>query len=258
MLKGFTEALENPMLIALMSDIHANREAFEAVLAAVGETPAARIVILGDIVGYGADPGWCLTRVRSLMADGAIAIRGNHDDAAAKSTQSMTTNARIAIEWTREQLDAEARAFLGSLPMQVTDDDRLYVHSEASAPSAWRYVHDPDDAKRHFAVTDAVVSFCGHTHQPALHCISAMGRVTPFTPNAADPIPLLSQRRWLAVLGSVGQPRDGNPASAWALYDTQTRELSFQRTAYDIEKAAAKVRAAGLPEALAARLERGR
>lgn len=245
------------MLIALLSDIHANREAFETCLAAVGDARVDRLVLLGDIVGYGADPEWCLDTARRLIADGAIAVRGNHDDAASKTTQSMTSNARIAIEWTRNRLDADARAFLGSLPMRVDDDDRLYVHSDASAPAAWRYVLDPEDAKRHLSACNAQVSFCGHTHRPALHSLSSMGRVTSFTPTGSEPIPLAAQRQWLAVIGSVGQPRDGNPAAAYGLYDTESRELHFCRVSYDVETAARKVLDAGLPQALATRLLRG-
>lgn len=245
------------MLIAVLSDIHANREAFEACLDAVSQTGAGRLVLLGDIVGYGADPEWCLDRARRLIADGAIAVRGNHDDAAAKSTQSMNSNARIAIEWTRNQLDTEARAFLGSLPMRVEEDDRLYVHADASAPASWHYVLDSDDARTHIMACTATVSFCGHTHQPALYSASAAGKVTGFSPNAAEAIPLPAQRQWLAVMGSVGQPRDGNPAAAYGLYDTDTRELRFCRVPYDVDAAARKVLAAGLPEALATRLYRG-
>ena len=245
------------VLIALLSDIHANREAFEACLDAVASHGADRIVLLGDIVGYGADPEWCLDKARRLIEDGAVAVRGNHDDAAAKATQSMTSNARIAIEWTRNRLDSDARAFLGALRMRVDDEDRLYVHSEASAPASWRYVLDTEDAKRHLAACGAQVSFCGHTHRPALHCLSTMGRVTSFTPDAAESIPLAAQRQWLAVMGAVGQPRDGNPAAAYGLYDTGSRELRFCRVPYDIEAAAKKILDAGLPEALATRLYRG-
>lgn len=245
------------MRIAILSDIHANREGFTACLAAVEAAGVDRLVILGDIVGYGADPGWCLDKARELLANGAVVLRGNHDDAVAKPTQSMSLNARLAIEWTRNQLSAEDRSFLGQLPMQVADDDRLYVHASANAPEAWHYMLDADDARGHFLHCDAPVSFCGHTHQPALFSASPAGRITAFTPNAAEPIPLAPQRQWLAVMGSVGQPRDGNPAAAFALYDTESRELRFQRVAYDIETAAAKIRKAGLPEALAERLYAG-
>jgi predicted phosphodiesterase len=245
------------VLIAILSDIHANREAFEACLDAVSRDGADRLVLLGDIVGYGPDPEWCVDKVRHLITDGALVVRGNHDEAASKGPQSMTTNARIAMDWTRKRLDAEARDFLGMLPMRVDDEDRLYVHAEASAPAAWHYVFDSDDARRHLAACQALVSFCGHTHCPALHCLSAMGRVTSFTPSTPEPIQLTRQRQWLAVMGSVGQPRDGNPAAAYGLYETETRELRFCRVAYDNEATASKIIKAGLPVALAARLIEG-
>ena len=245
------------MLIALLSDIHANREAFQACLDAVAQDGADRLVLLGDIVGYGADPEWCVAKLRDLIAAGATALRGNHDDAVLKGGQSMNANARLAIEWTRNQLSAGDRAFLGSLPMQVADGDRLYVHASANAPAAWRYMFDADDARGHFAGCDAAVSFCGHTHQPALFSASGAGKVTGFSPTAAEPIPLASQRQWLAVMGAVGQPRDGNPAAAYGLYDTESRELRFCRVPYDLDAAARKIIAAGLPEALATRLYQG-
>lgn len=243
------------MRIALLSDIHANREAFEAVLGTVLE--ADRIVILGDIVGYGADPGWCVETVRSLLERGARVVRGNHDQAACDAQSNMTTSARTAIAWTREQLSPSQKDFLSSLPVSEVEEDRLYVHSEGSAPSRWHYVTDVDDAEAHFAATRARISFCGHTHQPALYCKPPQGRITRFVPNSATGVPLLQQRRWLAVMGSVGQPRDGNPQAAFGLYDTSRRELSYRRIAYDVDTAQQKIRAAGLPDMLATRLARG-
>lgn len=243
------------MLIAFMSDIHANREAFEACLAAA--SGADRLVILGDIVGYGADPGWCADKARELQESGATVIRGNHDQAACETHCDMNSNARIAIEWTRGELSGEQKAFLLSLPLSASDEDRLYVHAEGSAPQRWNYVSDTSDAEAHFAGTSARVSFCGHIHVPALYCQPSLGKVTKFTPNSDTYIPLLVQRRWLAVMGAVGQPRDGNSAAAFAIYDTDRRELQFRRAAYDIETAQQKIRAAGLPDGLAARLSRG-
>jgi diadenosine tetraphosphatase ApaH/serine/threonine PP2A family protein phosphatase len=118
-------------------------------------------------------------------------------------------------------------------------------------------VLDSDDARTHLMSCDAAVSFCGHTHQPALFSASAAGKVTGFSPDTAEAIPLAAQRQWLAVMGAVGQPRDGNPAAAYGLYDTVSRKLRFCRVHYDVDAAARKVLAAGLPEALAARLHRG-
>lgn len=244
------------MLLAILSDIHANREAFEAVLAAA--EGAERLVLLGDIVGYGADPEWCTERAMALAEAGAIVLRGNHDDAVGNASVSMNPTATVALEWTRRQLGAENRAFLAALPLKARDGDCLFVHADASAPSDWNYVIDASDADQHLSACEARISFCGHVHKPALYCTAPGGKVTHFCPVTATPLPLLPQRRWLAVMGSVGQPRDGNPAAAFALYDTDSAELRYLRVAYDIEAAAAKIRTAGLPASLADRLFRGR
>ena len=246
------------MLLAVLSDVHANREAFEAVLAAAEAAGAQRFVLLGDIVGYGADPEWCAERAMALAEAGAIVLRGNHDDAVGNPSVSMNPTATLALEWTRRQLGGRTRAFLAALPFEAHEDDCLFVHADASAPADWNYVLDASDAGRHLAACKAHVSFCGHVHKPALYCTAPGGRITHFRPVAATPVPLLPQRRWLAVMGAVGQPRDGNPAAAFALYDTGSAELRFLRVAYDVEKAAGKIRAAGLPASLADRLFRGR
>lgn len=246
------------MLLAILSDIHANREAFEAVLAAAEAAGAARFVLLGDIVGYGADPEWCTEQAMALAERGAIVLRGNHDDAVGNPAASMNATATVALEWTRRQLGVQTRAFLAGLPLKAREGDCLFVHADASAPSDWNYVLDASDAGQHLGACEARISFCGHVHRPALYCTAPGGKVTHFCPVAATPVPLLSQRRWLAVMGAVGQPRDGNPCAAFALYDTGNAELRFLRAAYDVETAAAKIRAAGLPHSLADRLFEGR
>lgn len=246
------------MRIALLSDIHANREAFEACLDAALEEGASRFVLLGDIVGYGPDPGWCVEKAMELVATGAICLRGNHDDAAAGGTVSLNETARLAIDWTKERLDRYHTDFLARLPLMAEEDDRLYVHADGSNPARWHYVTDSESALLHFDATQKRVSFCGHVHQPALYSRLGQGNVTSFKPTSAAPIPLMPQRRWLAVMGSVGQPRDRNPAAAFGLYDEEKRELRFMRAAYDTEATAVKIRAAGLPENLATRLLVGR
>ncbi|WP_416796310.1 metallophosphoesterase family protein [Ciceribacter azotifigens] len=246
------------MRIAILSDIHANRQAFEAVLAAAEAQGAQRFVILGDIVGYGGDPGWCVRKTMELAEKGAVVIRGNHDQAVSDPGVSMNETARTAMEWTRTQLMADEKAYLETLPFDATDECRLYVHADASSPQRFRYVTDAEAAAAHFAACTARVSFCGHVHQPALYALASSGKVTSFSPYTATGIPLLQQRRWLAVMGAVGQPRDGNPSAAFGLYDSEARELEFRRAGYDIEMAAARIRAAGLPESLATRLFRGR
>lgn len=246
------------MRIAILSDIHANREAFEACLEAARAAGAERFVLLGDIVGYGPDPVWCVDKTRELVAAGALCLRGNHDEAAAGGSTSLNETARAVIDWTKERLDPAQTAFLAGLPLTVEEGDRLYVHADGSSPARWHYVMDAESAALHFNATEKRVGFCGHVHLPALYSRSAQGHVTPFTPSSDAPIPLLPQRRWLAVMGSVGQPRDRNPAAAFGLYDVGKKELRYMRAAYDVEATAAKIRAAGLPESLAARLLTGR
>ena len=246
------------MLLALFSDIHANRQAFSACLEAARGRGAQRIVFLGDFVGYGGDPEWTVDTAIRLIADGAVAVRGNHDQAVATMSETMNAQAQVAIEWTRDHLSAPQRRFLAELPLSLQEEDRLYVHSEASAPSRWNYVQSASDAARSLIATPAHVTFCGHIHRPALYSISITAKMTSFVPTSGVPIQLLRGRQWLAVLGSVGQPRDGDPAAAFAMYDTKSREITYCRVPYDVEAAARRIRENGLPAWLADRLFAGR
>jgi len=245
------------MRIALMSDIHANREAFSACLAHAAGAKADRYVFLGDYVGYGADPGWAVDTVMDHVARGAIAIRGNHDEAISAARVQMNAVALAAVEWTRTQLDGRQREFLARLPLTVEEADRLYVHASACAPAAWHYVTDGHEARQSLEAAASRVTFCGHVHVPEIYHLSAAGKLAAFTPAADVAIPLLQQRRWLAVIGAVGQPRDGVPDACYAVLDDVGGTLTYLRVPYDIARAAAKIRAAGLPEMLAARLEEG-
>jgi diadenosine tetraphosphatase ApaH/serine/threonine PP2A family protein phosphatase len=246
------------MLIALMADIHANREALLACLSHIRTRGAVTLVFLGDYVGYGADPEFVVDCVAEHVSKGATAIQGNHDRAIFEANAGMNEAARVAIEWTRTRLDQGALAFLKGLPLTVSDDDRFYVHADASAPARWNYVLDCEDAALSFSANPARLIFCGHVHVPALYSMSEGGKLTQFHPVAGAAVPLLRHRRWLLSVGSVGQPRDGSPAAAYALFNAATCEMTFERVPYDVETAAAKVRAAGLPEVLAQRLTTGR
>jgi predicted phosphodiesterase len=243
-----------PVLIALFADIHANRQAFSACLAQARDQGAQRIVLLGDYVGYGADPEWAVTTVMELVAQGAIAVLGNHDSAIGQPREQMNLEARIVIEWSRGELGAAERQFLAGLPLMVNDSDRLYVHSEASNPPAWTYVTSTVEASRSLSLNPAQITFCGHVHQPAIYSMSPTAKMTAFTPTTSAAVPLLQGRRWLVVLGSVGQPRDGNPAASYAMLDTDKREITYCRAPYDVEQAAAAIRKKGLPIWLANRL----
>lgn len=249
---------EEKVRLAVFADIHANRQAFSACLEAARARGAGRIVCLGDIVGYGADPEWAVETVMDLVNDGAIAVRGNHDNAIGTPSETMNAEAQAAIEWTRGRLSAPQRRFLAELPLTRQEDDRLYVHSDASHPARWRYVRDTPEAARSLEATDAHITFCGHIHRPALYSMSAAAKMTSFVPTADVAVQLLGGRRWLAVVGSVGQPRDGNPAAAFAMFDTASREITYCRVPYDVETAAGRIRANGLPYWLADRLLEGR
>jgi diadenosine tetraphosphatase ApaH/serine/threonine PP2A family protein phosphatase len=244
--------------LALFADIHANRQAFAACLDAARANGAERFICLGDYVGYGADPEWTVDTVMGLVEQGALAVRGNHDTAVGSSAESMNAEAQAAIEWTRGRLSAPERKFLSELPLTRQEDDRLYVHSDASQPAKWRYVRSTADAGRSLIATDAHITFCGHIHRPALYSMSVTGKMTSFVPISGVKVQLLSGRRWLAVLGSVGQPRDGEAAACFAMFDTVCRELTYCRVPYDVDAAAARIRENGLPPSLADRLFVGR
>ncbi|ABQ37317.1 metallophosphoesterase [Bradyrhizobium sp. BTAi1] len=246
------------MLLAIFTDIHANRQAFAACLEAARARGADRLICLGDIVGYGADPEWSVDTVMEMVAAGGLAVRGNHDNAVSTASETMNAEAQAAMEWTRGRLSAEQRRFLAELPMSVGDEDRLFVHAEASSPPRWRYVQSSADAARSMIATEAQVTFCGHIHRPALYSMSATAKMTSFTPTANMPIQLLRGRQWLAVVGSVGQPRDGDPAASFVTFDTKSRELTYCRVPYDVEAAAQRIRDNGLPPWLAQRLSMGR
>lgn len=246
------------MLIALYSDIHGNMPAFQACLTAAETLGVSRHVVLGDLVGYGPDPATVVERVAAMAEQGAIVLRGNHDEAALGSNTGMNPTAQRAMDWTRGQLQDAHRTFLSTCPMQVTEAGVLYVHADASAPAKWNYVTDSETAATSLNATFERVTFCGHVHVPALYCTSQPGRIVAHRPVTGITNPLLMSRKWLAVLGAVGQPRDGNPAASFATYDTDSSELTYRRAAYDVAAVADKVLAAGLPESLAERLLRGR
>jgi diadenosine tetraphosphatase ApaH/serine/threonine PP2A family protein phosphatase len=249
---------EESVLLAVFSDIHANRQAFSACLDFARAHGAERFICLGDYVGYGADPEWTVETVMNLVENGALAVRGNHDSAVGTSAETMNAEAQAAIEWTRGRLSAAQRRFLAELPLALQEDDRLYVHSEASSPAKWRYVRSTADAGRSLLATAAHVTFCGHIHRPALYSMSVTGKMTSFVPTSGVTVQLLQGRRWLTVLGSVGQPRDGDPAASFAMFDTNSREITYCRVPYDVDTAAKRIRENGLPIWLADRLSVGR
>lgn len=258
------------MKLALLSDIHANLHAFQACLAHAQAQGAQRIAILGDSVGYGPEPAAVVARLQLLAAQGALVLQGNHDLAAVQPPAEPAPGApapppsaeSLSAAWTRQQLDPAARAFLAALPLTARTGSCLLVHASADAPQRWHYVTDERSANASLdaacADPDVRYVFGGHVHLQRLFYRGASHGLMRFDPRPGVPIPVPTHRRWLATVGSVGQPRDGDPRAMYALFDAATAQLCFHRVAYDHLAVAAAVRAAGQPEFFASRLELGR
>lgn len=247
------------MKLALLADIHSNLEAFDACMEHAQRQGAERHVFIGDLVGYNADPVAIVERIAVLVRDhNALAVLGNHDEAAVMGlTQVMNDDAAAAINWTRKQLRPEHIAFLSGLPLTQRQDNMLFVHASAAAPERWSYIHDGQRAALSMEAGKASYVFSGHVHDPVLYYLGLDGRPQAFPPAPGMPIPVTHQRSWLAIVGSCGQPRDGNAAASYVLMDTAREMLTYFRVPYDHAAAARKVRDAGLPEVLALRLENG-
>jgi diadenosine tetraphosphatase ApaH/serine/threonine PP2A family protein phosphatase len=243
------------MKLALVADLHANREAVAAVLSHAEAEQVERYAFLGDFVGYGADPAWVVDVVRDHVDRGAVVVQGNHDAAVASGPlPTMIPEARVVVEWTRERLDAAQLAFLGALPLSRVEGEVLFVHANAWAPGDWGYLLTRGEAMRSLQATDRRFTFCGHVHVPMLYHLSGTGKAGDFLPSPGVAIPLSAHRQWLAIPGSAGQPRDGDPSACYAVFDTVGHVLTYHRVPYDHAAAAAKIRAAGLPTNLAERL----
>jgi len=170
---------------------------------------------------------------------------------------TMHPDAAIALEWTREKLSPAQLEFLGNLPITERRGECLFVHASAYQPASWIYIQGRAEAMQSLQATDAHYTFCGHMHEPMLYHMSGTGKAGDFRPEPGIEIPLLPHRQWLVIPGSCGQPRDGNPAACYAVFDDERSALTYHRVPYDVEAAAARIREAGLPERLAARLSEG-
>lgn len=246
------------MKLALLTDIHGNREAFEACMEQAHLHGAEKVALLGDFVGYGADPAWVVDRARELVEAGAIAIKGNHDEGTVRGANpGMVEDARRVVDWTQGQLSTGQLDFLARLPYSHEQFGCLFVHANAFAPQEWEYVTTRSDAVRSMQATAARYTFAGHVHEPRLYHLAGTGKISEFTPTPGVAVPVPVHRQWFALPGSVGQPRDRNPAACWALFDLARATLTFHRVPYDHEATAAKIRAAGLPARFAERLKEG-
>ncbi|MGH2831786.1 MAG: metallophosphoesterase family protein [Solirubrobacteraceae bacterium] len=242
------------MKVAVISDIHANRQAFEAVLEEIAASDAAELWCLGDLVGYGADPDACVALARNHAA---VCLAGNHDMAVTGEIpmDEFSRGASLAAQWTQEVISAENLQFLSGLRPQGQEGPVGLYHASPRDP-VWEYVLSALLAELCLDSQDQRIGLIGHSHV-ALAFVREQGELATGEPRRAGTELDISSGEWLLNPGSVGQPRDGDPRAAWLLLDLDGQSVSFRRTEYDVTGAAAAIRAARLPDSLAERLEYG-
>lgn len=242
------------MRYLILSDIHSNLEALTAVLADAGDERIDEVICLGDFVGYGANPAECVDMIRSLPS--VEAVLGNHDAAVIDVTQRELFNpvARAGIIHSEAKLQESHRKYLNELPLVLDSKPGFVaVHASPYKPEAWVYVVEPLEAADAFHAMTSPLAFIGHTHFPAVYTNDGLAR--SFSP--VDDIVVDEKQKTMINVGSVGQPRDGDPRAAYVIYDDDAKSVRIRRVDYDIDAAAAKILEAGLPQMLAERLYRG-
>lgn len=240
------------MKYAIFGDIHANLEALEAVMLDAATQDCTDFVCVGDIVGYAANPSECLKLVRDL---GCPVVKGNHDEEAALDTplEGLNPLAKHALEWTRKSLSQEERDWLTALKLVRQVRDFTIVHATLDTPGNWGYVTNKFDAMASFSYQFTPVCFYGHTHTPRIY----MKHLSVEVVTGLETQVLLGRKYFINV-GSVGQPRDGDWRSSYAIYDVENQRIEIRRLEYDIATAQQKIISAGLPEMLAHRLAVGK
>ncbi|HIE05517.1 MAG TPA: metallophosphoesterase [bacterium (Candidatus Stahlbacteria)] len=235
------------MRIGIISDIHSNLEALNKVLAEIAKEGVEEVWCLGDVVGYGADPNECVDLVRDRCR---VCIGGNHDWASIGKTDITYFNpvAKAAVLWTKDELTEANIRFLEQLDLEWKDDRFLLVHATPSAPDKWHYLFDRAEYQKEFDHFKETVCFIGHSHIP--------GFVDDRLKLHYPPLDLDPKSRYIINVGSVGQPRDGDPRASFAIVDNNRIEL--RRVGYDVDKTREKILKAGLPVFLAERLMVGR
>ena len=239
------------MRYAIVSDIHGNLAAFEACLSDAGDVGG--LWCLGDTVGYGPCPNECVRRVRDLATHSVL---GNHDAAAIdrEDLSLFSPTARKSGLWTRRCLEDDVAAYLRSLPLRVEVGDVVLVHATPASPSKWHYLFSATFAQFEFAAFEERICFIGHSHVPAIYENATQG-AQPASSNG--PRALRAGCRYIVNVGSVGQPRDGDPRASYGLYDDERETIEIRRVGYEIAETQRKIREACLPAALAERLAYG-
>jgi predicted phosphodiesterase len=240
------------MKYAIIADIHANLEAFQTVVEDVKKERCTHYACLGDVVGYNANPKECLDIVRSM---GMPCVKGNHDEFCSSDSnlEGFNPAAALAVNWTRNHLAPEDRQWLQDLKYLRLVANFSIVHATLDGPQRWGYVFNKLDAAASFTYQNTSVCFFGHTHVPVAFIRDTVVRGGTYSKFKIEP-----GRKYFINVGSVGQPRDGNPKASYVTYDLDEGTIELRRLDYDIHAAQAKIRAAGLPERLARRLEEGR
>ncbi len=243
------------MRYLLLSDIHSNDEALAAVLARARRRRFDRVVILGDFVGYGAEPNAVLDRLRRVRKE-KIVIRGNHDKVVCGLDDGELFNpvALQAARWTEKALTPRNREFLEALPLGPRAVDGAFAICHGSPRDEDAYIFSDRDALVNFRDFDSRVCFFGHSHIPSVFTLEPHGIQVDVVKGDRVRWKLEKNRRYLVNPGSIGQPRDRNPAAAYAIYDSGDKTIFFDRVPYDVEKAREKIHRAGLPEMLGDRL----
>jgi predicted phosphodiesterase len=240
---------------ALITDIHGNLEALEQVLKKIEVEACDKIICLGDVVGYGPFPNECVEQVRDKANSNIV---GNHDSAAIAMTDisSFNENAGKAIIWTRRQLTSANQHYLADLSLTWSEPGAFFVHASPKNPVEWRYIFLPDDVDDAFHSFNQKVCFFGHTHIPVTYYFDSV-HASYFSLNHTE-IDLNETGRFLINVGSVGQPRDGNPQAAFGIYNSNTGIYRHLRVDYDIRKTQKAMEQFHLPRFLIQRLQKGR
>ena len=250
-------SVDNPSFFALLSDIHGNIDALDAVLDDVARHPCCGILCLGDVVGYGPEPARCVQR---LMETCVVSVLGNHEAMlfliGQLSADELGDTIGKPLELAARQLSPAQQQWLRARPITADLDPLTLSHASLFEPSAFHYIHSPEEARPHFAVQSTAISFHGHTHVPVIWETGNKG-ISCYRP-LENPVQLDASNRYAINVGSVGQPRDGDPRAAYALYDFENRLLLHRRVDYDIPQAQARFKDAGLPARNALRLKKGR
>jgi len=241
------------MKFAIFGDIHANLHALEAVLADASEQACTHYVCMGDVVGYNAFPSECLDKVRALECP---VVKGNHDEQASMFgfQEGFNALAEEAMNWTRDQLSESDKEWLRALRLQRQVRDFTIVHATLDTPHKWGYVFNQLDAAASFSYQHTALCFIGHTHAPKAYIRDGSVRTISLDEN----LQIQPGKKYLVNVGSVGQPRDGDPRSAYCVYDTVSNEIALRRLEYDLPAAQKAILDAGLPPRLAERLAVGR